>query len=280
MDEAEMERLGTKCLCDVDINDNAKDKDLGGRPTPTQWYMLEEYYRERQNLKTQQSVAPAENAETFVYELLRDTTIINGKKYLPLICYSTIEDDTTTIEVGALHFNNNRVYFFYDNAEHLLYDFNASVGDTLTIFAGINNYPQDVTYPHVVTYKHVSADGSATITLNAIQQTYENGKLVEKQYEKVWISGLGSIDGIVHNSMQEISNKRITMLCAWLEDECIYSTYLPTYNTLGCVYNSNTTTAIEDIQPIIPSYQKLLRDGQLLIIHEGKTYNVMGVAVE
>ncbi|MBO5817240.1 MAG: leucine-rich repeat protein [Paludibacteraceae bacterium] len=280
MDDAEMERLGTKCLCDVDINDNAKDKDLGGRPTPTQWFMLEEYYRERQNLKTQQSVAPAENAETFVYELLRDTTIINGKKYLPLICYSTVEDDTTTIEVGALHFNNNRVYFFYDNAEHLLYDFNASVGDTLTIFAGINNYPQDVTYPHVVTYKHVSADGSAIITLNAIQQTYENGKLVEKQYEKVWISGLGSIDGIVHNSMQEISNKRITMLCAWLEDECIYSTYLPTYNTLGCVYNSNTTTAIEDIQPVTPSYQKLLRDGQLLIIHEGKTYNVMGVVIE
>jgi hypothetical protein len=280
MDEAEMERLGTECLCDVNLNDNAKDKDLGGRPTPTQWFMLEEYYRERQNLKTQQSVAPAENAETFVYELLRDTTIINGKKYLPLICYSTIEDDTTTIEVGALHFNNNRVYFFYDNAEHLLYDFNASVGDTLTIFAGINNYPQDVTYPHVVTYKHVSADGSATITLNAIQQTYENGKLVEKQYEKVWISGLGSIDGIVHNSMQEISNKRITMLCAWLEDECIYSTYLPIYNTLGCVYNSNTTTAIEDIQPVTPSYQKLLRDGQLLIIHEGKTYNVMGIAVE
>ena len=280
MDNAEMERLGTKCLCDVDINDNAKDKDLGGRPTPTQWFMLEEYYRERQNLKTQQSVAPAENAETFVYELLRDTTIINGKKYLPLICYSTVEDDTTTIEVGALHFNNNRVYFFYDNAEHLLYDFNASVGDTLTIFAGINNYPQDVTYPHVVTYKHVSADGMATITLNAIQQTYENGKLVEKQYEKVWISGLGSIDGIVHNSMQEVSNKRITMLCAWLEDECIYSTYLPIYNTLGCVYNSNTTTAIEDIQPITPSYQKLLRDGQLLIIHEGKTYNVMGVAIE
>lgn len=280
MDDAEMEQLGTQCLCDVDINDNAKDKDLGGRPTPTQWFMLEEYYRERQNLKTQQSVAPAENAETFVYELLRDTTIINGKKYLPLICYSTIEDDTTTIEVGALHFNNNRVYFFYDNAEHLLYDFNASVGDTLTIFAGINNYPQDITYPHVVTYKHVSADGSAIITLNAIQQTYENGKLVEKQYEKVWISGLGSIDGIVHNSMQEISNKRITMLCAWLEDECIYSTYLPIYNTLGCVYNSNTTTAIEDIQPITPSYQKLLRDGQLLIIHEGKTYNVMGIAVE
>ena len=280
MTDEEMEQLGTQCLCDVNLNDNAKDKDLGGRPTPTQWFMLEEYYRERQNLKKQQSVAPAENAETFVYELLRDTTIINGKKYLPLICYSTIEDDTTTIEIGALHFNNNRVYFFYDNAEHLLYDFNASVGDTLTIFAGINNYPQDVTYPHVVTYKHVSADGSATITLNAIQQTYENGKLVEKQYEKVWISGLGSIDGIVHNSMQEISNKRITMLCAWLEDECIYSTYLPTYNTLGCVYNSNTTTAIEDIQPVTPSYQKLLRDGQLLIIHEGKTYNVMGIAVE
>jgi hypothetical protein len=69
------------------------------------------------------------------------------------------------------------------------------------------------------------------------------------------------------------------MLCAWREDDCLYTTNHPDYQTLGCVYNTDETSTVEDIHTS-PSYQKLLRDGRLLIIHEGKTYNVMGIAIE
>ena len=76
----------------------------------------------------------------------------------------------------------------------------------------------------------------------------------------------------------EIKINTAFMLCAWREDDCLYTTNHPDYDTLGCIYN-HELTSVEDIHTS-PSYQKLLRDGQLLIIHEGKTYNVMGVAIE
>lgn len=69
------------------------------------------------------------------------------------------------------------------------------------------------------------------------------------------------------------------MLCAWLEDECIYTTDLPFYKSLGCIYNNNAETAVEDVEIPIDSSKKLLRDGQLIIFHEGRIYNVMGQEV-
>ena len=38
-------------------------------------------------------------------------------------------------------------------------------------------------------------------------------------------------------------------------------------------------TAVDNIQSPTANSQKFIRDGQLLILREGKTYNVMGVEV-
>ena len=110
--------------------------------------------------------------------------------------------------------------------------------------------------------------------------------------EKVWLAGLGSVDGIVHNAAKRTSNAHAApsrsassetessvMLCAWREDSCLYTINHPDYDTFGCVYNQDPT-AVEDISTSQSSFQKLLRDGQLFIIHDGKTYNVLGVPVE
>lgn len=282
MDDAEMERLGAECLCDYTptINDNAKDKDLGGRPTPTQWYVLD--------IETKDMGDPRPTvlrAETFSYTLENDSIVVNGRTFYQLACQSTKDTATTKSVVGALHFSEdkgNRVYFLRDGVEYLLYDFTAEPGDTIEIFAGINNYPQDTTYTHVVADKDTTEDGACRMFLEVVFR--EETTTVENA-EKVWLAGLGSIDGIVHNTAKRASIARSSetqtsiMLCAWREDSCLYTTNHPDYNTLGCVYNTDETSTVEDIHTS-PSYQKLLRDGQLLIIHEGKTYNVMGVAVE
>ena len=286
MDDAEMERLGAKCLCNIRLNDNAKNGKIGGRPTPTQWNMLEVETKEMGD------VTPTiVRAETFSYTLENDSIVANGKTFYHLARQSTKDTAITKSIVGSLHFGeDNRVYFYRDDAEYVLYDFTAEPGDTLQLFAGINNYPQHTTYTHVVTGKDTIDNGACRMMLEVVFPE-ENASVENAQ--KVWLAGLGSIDGIVHNAATQASASRVAsrgnasssetqttvMLCAWREDDCLYTTNQPDYQTFGCVYNIDETTAVDDIHTS-PSYQKLLRDGQLLIIHEGKTYNVMGIAIE
>ena len=110
--------------------------------------------------------------------------------------------------------------------------------------------------------------------------------------EKVWLAGLGSIDGIVHNAAKRTSNAHAApsrtahssetqtsvMLCAWREDSCLYTTDHPDYDTYGCVYNQDPTALESPTSP--SSYQKILHEGKLMILHSGKIYNVLGVSVK
>ena len=288
MDDAEMERLGAKCLCNIRLNDNAKNGKIGGRPTPTQWNMLEVETKEMGD------VTPTiVRAETFSYTLENDSIVANGKTFYHLARQSTKDTAITKSIVGSLHFGeDNRVYFYRDDAEYVLYDFTAEPGDTLQLFAGINNYPQHTTYTHVVTGKDTIDNGACRMMLEVVFPE-ENASVENAQ--KVWLAGLGSIDGIVHNAATQASASHMAprgnasssetqttvMLCAWREDSCLYTTNFPDYDTLGCVYNKDGETGVEDItMPDTSDTQKFIRDGQLLIIHEGKTYNVMGIAVE
>ena len=291
MDAAEMERLGAECLCDYDRGprkDNAKDGQIGGRPTPTQWNQLELDLREMDNGTT------ILRAETFSYTLENDSVVANDKIFYQLARQSTKDTATTKSFVGALHFGkdeDNRVYFLRDGVEYVLYDFTAEPGDTVEIFAGINNYPQDSTYTHVVVDKDTIEDGACRMFLEVV---FPEETTTAENAEKVWLAGLGSIDGIVHNTATRTSNAHATparsansetqasvMLCAWREDSCLYITDHPDYNDIGCIYNQDPTS-IEDTHSPSPTtdYQKLLRDGQLLIIHKGKTYNVLGVQIK
>lgn len=292
MDDAEMERLGAECLCDYDRGprkDNAKDGQIGGRPTPTQWNQLELDLREMENGTT------ILRAETFSYTLEDISQQVNNKTYFQLARQSTKDTATTKSVVGALHFGkdeDNRVYFLRDGVEYILYDFTAEIGDTVEIFAGINNYPQDTTYTHVVTGKDTLENGACRMLLEVV---FPEETTTAENAEKVWLAGLGSVDGIVHNAAKRTSNAHAApsrtahssdtqtsvMLCAWREDSCLYTTDHPDYNDIGCIYNQDPT-AIEDTHSSSPmtDYQKLLRNGQLLIIHKGKTYNVLGVQVK
>lgn len=290
MDEAEMERLGAECLCDYDRGprkDNAKDGQIGGRPTPTQWNQLEVVLRQMDNNHT------ILQAETFSYTLEDISQQVNNKTYFQLARQSTKDTATTKSVVGALHFGkdeDNRVYFLRDGLEYVLYDFTAEIGDTVEIFAGINNYPQETTYTHVVVDKDTTEDGACRMFLEVVFPDETN--TTAENAEKVWLAGLGSVDGIVHNAAKRTSNAHAApsrsarssetessvMLCAWREDSCLYTTNHPDYDTFGCVYNQDLT-AVES-PTSSSSYQKVLRGGQLLIMHNGKTYTVMGVEIK
>ena len=287
MDDAEMERLGAECLCDYDRGprkDNAKDGQIGGRPTPTQWNMLEMELRKMEN-----GISILQ-AETFSYTLEDISQQVNSRTYFQLARQSTKDTATTKSVVGALHFGkeeDNRVYFLRDGVEYVLYDFTADPGDTVEIFAGINNYPQETTYTHVVTSKDTLENGACRMMLEVV---FPEETSTAENVEKVWLAGLGSVDGIVHNAAKRTSDvhaaparsassetQTSVMLCAWREDSCLYTTDHPDYDTFGCVYNQDPTSVENPTSP--SSYQKLLRDGQLLIIHNDKIYNVLGLDI-
>ena len=281
MDDEEMERLGAECLCDYDRGprkDNAKDGQIGGRPTPTQWNQLELEFREMENGNT------ILQAETFSYTLEDISQQVNSKTYFQLVRQSTKDTATTKSVVGALHFGkdeDNRVYFLRDGVEYVLYDFTAEPGDTVEIFAGINNYPQETTYTHVVVDKDTTEDGACRMFLEVV---FPDETTTATNAEKVWLAGLGSIDGIVHNAASRASKARSSetqtsvMLCAWREDNCLYTTSHPEYDTFGCVYNQDPTALESPTSP--SSYQKILREGQLLIMHDGKIYTIMGIEIK
>ena len=281
MDDAEMERLGAECLCDYNSGpkkDNAKNGKIGGRPTPTQWNMLEVETKEMDGTPT------ILRAETFSYTLENDSIVTKGKTFYQLARQSTKDTAITKSFVGALHFGedeDNRVYFLRDGVEYVLYDFTAEPGDTIEIFAGINNYPQYTTYTHVVTGKDTLENGACRMMLEVVFP--EETSSVENA-QKVWLAGLGSIDGIVHNVATRATKARSSdtqtsvMLCAWREDDCLYTTDHPDYDSYGCVYN--LPTSIKDIETPGGKYQKLIRDGHLYIIHNGTVYNVIGLEVK
>lgn len=286
MDPVKMDELGAECLCDYDRGprkDNAKDGQIGGRPTPTQWNQLEVVLRQMDNNHT------ILQAETFSYTLEDISQQVNNKTYFQLARQSTKDTATTKSVVGALHFGkdeDNRVYFLRDGVEYVLYDFTAEIGDTVEIFAGINNYPQETTYTHVVVDKDTTEDGACRMFLEVV---FPEETTTAENAEKVWLAGLGSVDGIVHNAAKRTSNAHAApsrsassetessvMLCAWREDSCLYTTNHPDYETFGCIYNQDPTS-VEDISTSQSSYQKIIREGQFLILHNGKTYSVMGI---
>ena len=281
MDDTEMERLGAECLCDYNSGpkkDNAKEGKIGGRPTPTQWNMLEVETKEMDGTPT------ILRAETFSYTLENDSIVTKGKTFYQLARQSTKDTAITKSFVGALHFGedeDNRVYFLRDGVEYVLYDFTAEPGDTIEIFAGINNYPQETTYTHVVTGKDTLENGACRMMLEVVFP--EETASIENA-QKVWLAGLGSIDGIVHNAATRATKARSSetqtsvMLCAWRDDDCLYTTDHPDYDSYGCVYN--LPTSIKDIETPGGKCQKLIRDGHLYIIHNGTMYNMIGLEVK
>ena len=219
---------------------------------------------------------------TFIYQLEEDTTI-NDLTYQRLTGRFSLSTMPSNKEyVAALRFaEHKKVFVHYDNTEYLLYDFGAQVGDTLEIFGGIDHYMDFKTLTHVITEIESLDDGRLQIYSNAIIQESEGYETpFERLYPKIWIEGVGSKDGIMQNSAtNRIGIGPCVLLCAYHNDDCIYTTDNPYYTPYGCVHNDSFFTATEEVKLFTPSAQKIMYNGQLLILRDGKTYNIMGVEI-
>lgn len=268
MDDAELERLNTECLCDG-YQSSYKDQWCDT------WNVL---YHGWDPEGGDDPYMPY----TFIYQLEEDTTI-NDLTYQRLTGRFSLSTMPSNKEyVAALRFaENKKVFVHYDNTEYLLYDFGAQVGDTLEIFGGIDHYMDFKTLTHVITEIDSLDDGRLQIYSNAIIQESEGYETpFERLYPKIWIEGVGSKDGIVQNSAtNRIGIGPCVLLCAYHNDDCIYTVDNPYYTPLGCVYNDPIFTSMEEVKSSTPSAQKIMHNGQLFILRDSKTYNIMGVEI-
>jgi hypothetical protein len=135
-----------------------------------------------------------------------------------------------------------------------------------------------------VTGKDTLENGACRMMLEVVFPEEIGSDLEQQHLQKIWLAGLGSIDGIVHNAALRATKARSSdtqtsiMLCAWRDDNCLYTTDHPDYDTYGCVYNQDPTAVESPTSP--SSYQKILRKGQLLIMHDGKIYTIMGIEIK
>ena len=267
LDEAEMDSLGLECLCDVEKN--------WSDTWCNQWNILSHGYMPYE---------PFAAAQTNIYWLSENTINRNGYEYIPLMCSSSKQDVQSTHLVGELRFTENKqVYFYYDNTEYLLYDFGAQVGDQLQIFSGIDNYHRYKTYTHVVTRREYLEDGRIKLTSIPFFDEPVPDVINENNYLSVtWIEGVGATAGIVHNNINYIPGMgTVWLLCAYHNDVCHYTTDNPEYMPLGCIYNEgDVINAVENVSPSVPSAQKIIKDGQVLILRNGKTYTTQGQEVK
>ena len=217
--------------------------------------------------------------ETYRYQLAQDI-VIGDYTYTAVVSKAINDVLDAPHYVAAVRFTDDRkVYIYYDNAEYLLYDFNVQEGDELEVSAGINNYTSDIkTYKCTVTSieQYACVGCPATITLE-VHNHPDDFREFYRQTQ--WIEGVGDINGFlngINHYVEMDGGGSEYLLCAYKGDELKYTGDL--YEEYGCGDNAELTP-VETIITPNTNASKLIQDGQLFILQDGKTYNVMGIAV-
>ena len=107
---------------------------------------------------------------------------------------------------------------------------------------------------------------------------------LENESEIVYYERFGSESGWYSRSYDEITGGGVNfMICAF--DVTNELQFKPVHNNeldeIEDCYISETKTDVETITaPTATNIQKIIHDGQVFIIRDGKTYNIMGIEVE
>ena len=220
------------------------------------------------------SVGPDRQVNTYRYQLVQDT-VVDGQTYTVLNCKATAEPNTLNIDLGIVRFTDDRkVYANYNGKEYLVYDFSVQIGDTLDVL--INAWGDDTQKCLV---HNVSIDEESNRTIITLHVYHEYRKeFINDDYSTIkWIEGIGSENGFFEGVEKFVDGGGAKhLICAYQGDELKYTGRF--YENYGCEYN--TVTNVEDVTTPTSPFSKTFIDGNLVIIRDGKTYNVMGMEIK
>ena len=191
--------------------------------------------------------------------ILQGETLIGGKTYRMI----NRPIDVPIIEDGQ------KIYAHIGDADYLLYDFSLVVGDSIPLYYfDISSERQPIAEDNGY-YTHVIAVDSITLS---------DGRRAKRiWYDHRWvdIEYVGNENGILSPIiMPDIATCWSVKACCSLNGEPIFEN-IPGF--CGVLDLHSALPKEEEITP--PSATKFLRDGQLLINHNGNTYNANGVLI-
>ena len=182
-----------------------------------------------------------------------------------------------------------KVYAYNEGVEVLLYDFDVEVGDTIKVWNWLrqlkylnssNTHNEEYRYSYLVVEDVDYIEDEVYGSLKKI--TYyrvgrENIKIII--YERY-----GALTGWAVSNYANIEGGGPgSMICAFdANDELLFK---PTHNNeldeIENCYISETKTDIEIITaPTTPAIQKIIYNGQVYILRNGKVYNMVGIEVK
>ena len=220
---------------------------------------------------------------------------INGKPYLRWGGFFLREENNQVL-----------IYSFAYDKDFVLYDWTLDVGDTLPLLA-LDPYSfPNIEYPVVVDYRFEYIEDEYG---NLILQKVPMGNIMVrevsaitlldgKKYKKwlfnsniiEYVEGIGCLKGLTFlddcylNLIQPeeipICYQGEYLVCASRNGQLLYQMSASEMERLGAeckCLNEGVPTDIETIIAPSPVIQKVIHEGQLYIIRDGKVYNVMGV---
>lgn len=220
---------------------------------------------------------------------------INGKQYLKYGGVFLREEDSKVL-----------IYSFPYEKDFVLYDWTLEIGDTLQIL-GIDPFSfPELEYTAVVDYvafEEYDANGNRTIDKkplgNKRVKDISTMRLLDGNEYKAWLFGYDwerekyYVEGIGNAS--KYGGDYVDLVCPFEVPACYYGERLVCVSRDGILLyqiddaemerlgtaclNESVETDLETVTPPSPSFHKMLQEGQLLIQHEDKTYNVIGMEV-
>ena len=107
---------------------------------------------------------------------------------------------------------------------------------------------------------------------SSVQEVADNGFALCGKLQKMHVKAL--VPPTIHSKTFYEVNRKIPV---YVPDEVVEDYKADPYWKEFLIIGENT--AVDNIQSPNANGEKIFRDGQLLIIRDGKTYNVMGVEV-
>ena len=223
-------------------------------------------------------------------------TVINDKYYLLFDEFLVREED-------------NKVLIYSDvyNKDFILYDYTLEVGDSLQCLSIDECYSRRNPYTPIADYLgYASTDKNGDcfvenkIPMNKIgvKEVSTVTLLDGKEYKKwvfnndfEYIEGIGCISsGYYFDLITPLAVPTCrfenNLVCVSKNGQLLYSVEKEKQQRYGAACKclsagaEDPETNIETITTPTPTTQKIIHNGQLYIIRDGKTYNIMGVEVE
>lgn len=220
---------------------------------------------------------------------------INGKQYLKYGGVFLREEGSKVL-----------IYSFPYEKDFVLYDWTLKIGDTLPNL-GIDPFSfPELEYTAVVDYvafEEYDENGNRTIVKNPLGnkrvKDISTMRLLDGNEYKAWLFGYDwerggyYVEGIGNASKYGGDYVELAhpfdvptcyygerLVCVSRDGVLLYQIDDAEMERLGTTcLNESVETNVENMNTPAPSFHKMLQEGQLLIQHENKTYNVMGVEV-